>query len=785
MASINPSGEGTIVVTYKLKDGSPKAVSRPVKGGLTVANIGRAIHGAIIQAMGDETTMMPEDKTQLAGFSARAETLSESFKEYFQPSKALREGTDRGPPGEEPPGRRVPDEPPLPTINDSWLGSQLKSAESAGGYGGDRKAQDAASSLHRFSRHVDRFLNPETKPETERTEQQKAMTIDVFDRLYRTSTFNLLLSARAHIPEFTPVAVYMGAQPEGKRTLNGADTETIKAADTFIRYFISFMARKKGFGRYREELEKIQSLKRMLALVESKVTDEHRMNNYSRHMDADTVTAVSLYLRRWHQENPKAAYLKKSQDNIEIWEAPTLLEVKEDVSTARGAPLALSKYAKYVKTPHIGFIGASITAGGAIATELRRLFQEEGKVKMPMPGLTARSGMGAEWMRQNFDNLRSHNIVVISGSAFLNDAGRSLKSLQADYDYMFRTARKRKQMVVVFGIVPFAEYKEISPRNKKMVYEKAQKMDEWFRSRRDIVYVDVNEVLGEPSKTYPQFGLKLKKQLEAIPADGLHPNVRGRNLIAQEIYKTAFRPLLLKGARGLQRTTLEEFAENRWKDLHLKLAKWVTNGRPDVIIKYSRNMPDELKDEIRQTMPGRGTVFERALRKLNRDDIDQALTIVFNEVVHSPKTPIGQEFLLWAKTHEEFKGAAKDAVRMKPVTESSSSEEKTDRRMLIRAMQEFINSRVDEKGDHYDKFKDDLYALTKEAFHTNSDRLLKVPFGDLVTLCGVAVYVWRLGNKSRAAREWARGIEGVRFGTQTTAPERKAPQVRRSGTITW
>ncbi len=789
MASINPSGENRIVVTYKKKDGSPGAVTKTITGQVSVANIEAAIHRAILIAMGDEENMAPEDYKQLAGFSSRASALATQFKEYFQPSERLREGTGRGPPGRRPggrrPGREKPEEPPIPTINESWIGSQLKSAESAGGLGGDSKAQEAASSLHRLSGYVDKFLNPERK--AERTEQQKAMTIDVFDRLYRTSMFSLLLSSQAHVAEYTPVAAYMGAQSEGKKTLNGADGETIKAADTYIRYFIGFMARKKGYERFKEELRKIPSMKGMLDLAKASVSDEYRMKNYSRPMDGDTMTAASLYLRRWHQENPKVAYMKRSQDKIAVWKAPKVLEIKEDVSTARGPRLALSRYAKYVKTPHVGFIGASLTAGGAIAAEFRRLFREEGKVKMGKPAVKAEAGKGVKWMRENFEDMRGFNIVVISGTAFINDGGRSVKSLQDDYDYMFRVARKRKQMIIVHGIAPFAEYKDMSPANKKIIYERYQKMDEWFKARRDIVYVDVNKVLGEPSKRYPQFGLKLKKQLEAIPADGLHPNMRGRNLIAQEIYKVAIRPLLQKGAKGLQRTTLEEFAEKRWKGLGAKIAKMVKDGRPDKIIERSRNIPDELKEEIRQTMPGRGTVFERALRKLKRDDIDQALTVVFNEVVHSKKTEIGREFTQWAETHPDpnIKGAAGDAVRMMPLTEDSSSQDKTDRRMLIMAMEEFINSRADETGGHYEKFEEDLKALTREVFHTKSDKLLKVPFGDLMTLCGVAVYVWRLSNKNRPAKEWARGIKGVTFRKQATTSEKPEHKIRRSGVIRW
>jgi hypothetical protein len=687
---------------------------------------------------------------------------------------------------EEPDIVEIPEPPPTPrpTITMEWIQMQLRDSGRR-----EKTAQGAISSLHTNTRYVNQFIAPNATRKERRTAVQRQATMTVFNALYQIPSFRLYLSSQATVrPEFLALQDYVTGRDEDTGLAPDADAEIIQAADYYIRhYLVNFVARPNGGNeRYRQEIEQAPGVMWMVTRShevresgsdkDKEATRFHFRRMYlSGPMDASTITMAALYLRRWHQENPEKGK-GKPQEKIAVWQAPLILEIPSEKAAVPAPKVAASAEPSNIdaimKRPDITILGASISAGGAIERELERLTRKHAsKSRATTQAKVSRSTVV---MRREFDRLelgkrgKGGNILILSGWASVNDGFGSMDKIKENYEYMITRARKAGKMVVVFGVGPYAgSYVGLKKTERQKAQARADELNRWLRERSDIVYVDIS-ALGEGSPA------KLRRQFERTDKpDGLHPNTRGRNEIARRIYQAAFRHHYEETGEKAkepepQRNALEEHAHRNWRTLDRELNMAMRNGRPQSVVTIIRAIPPEARKLV--TVGGsQMNILERALMQLKRTDMNKAFDSFFNTILHDKSTPLGKEFMAWCESRKEFRGVARGSVRL---SENSSAR---DRRVVMRAVQTYLNYVAGKSGAVEEKYGKDLEILMQQVFKASGKRVDVNGRCDPQTIAALALYAWRRRNKGARPGQWAKGLTGV----TVEQPAQPAPAERR------
>jgi hypothetical protein len=221
--------------------------------------------------------------------------------------------------------------------NQAWIDKQLGEMSKD-----ETRMKAALDALHSNRAYVDMELSAGADPRaprTERTKEQKAATAAVFNALLLVPKFRQALIAHRAMPEFGKLDDYLKS-PAGR---NGyldasAGNAIIMAADMYIRYFMMvFVAHPQGGAKaYRDELmelplvsERLKNIDgiRSYKPVEGVVPKPETVNNMIRQqltepINADTITAAALYIRRWELENPANGRARRSQNDMPLWKAP-------------------------------------------------------------------------------------------------------------------------------------------------------------------------------------------------------------------------------------------------------------------------------------------------------------------------------------------------------------------------------------------------------------------------------------------------------------------------------
>lgn len=771
---------GNLVIVFS--NGSRRSTSISVGESDTVAQITSKVRQAIQVGV----AYAPTDADAERVMRISASTTAASIHRRLHPASEVRRegrppGRERPPRGGRPPRRERPEPAPRaaprPTITMEWIQLQLRDSTR-----GDRAARGAASALHMNSRYVEQFLGPDITREARRTDLQRQATIAVFNSLYQIPRFRLYLSAQATLrPEFQSLQDHLTSS--GQDTGLSADTgaDIIQAADFYIRhYLLNFVARPEGGNsRYREEILQLPSTRWRLERsdeVRARASDPEqesvrfhfRRMYISAPMDADTLTTAALYLRRWYQEHPQSGR-GRPQERIAAWSAPEVLEIPSErrATEEPAAPTAVASaeppnIAEIMRNPNVLLLGASNTAGGLVERELRRLIRQH----RPQARVTTAATPGHSYadMRRRvrtehlFGGRGGPNVVMIAGWPRAND-GRSHERATADFEAMITEARSSGALVVVTSVGPYAGY----PRWSVEVQRRADQMNAWLRQRDDIIFVDLSS-LGEGDPP------RLRRQFDA--GDHLHLNLRGRNEVARMVYQAAFRRHLEHTAETQpaepQRNALEEHAHRHWQNLQAELEGAMRSGRPQAVVTIIQSIPQEAAALV--TAGGSNmNILERALLQLNRSDLNNAFDNLFNTVLHNRSGTLGREFMAWCESREEFRGVARASVRL---TAQSSA---ADRRVVVRAVQSYLNHIAGSTGDVQQRYGQDLDLLMRQVFHASGNRLDINGRVDPQTVAAMSLFSWRMSNRSRPVGHWARGLTGVQQPAQT---QPATPQTR-------
>jgi|GEM_PF-4192952 len=214
-----------------------------------------------------------------------------------------------------------------PTITVDWFRRHLK--ETAG-----KKPGRAVDTIHKNKEFIDEYLSS--------TSNQKAVSIAVFNELYKSSRFRRFISSVASREkgDYLKLQLYLtelDKNNEPLRTQLGADAsdELIRTARVITRYYLfEFEAQRTQHKRYKRELEQLSGVK-------LKLNNEKKLAAYrSVPMDEDTITAAALYLRRWHID-PSA----EKQGRIPVWSAPKVISAAETAKEA-AKPTVLQQFAE-------------------------------------------------------------------------------------------------------------------------------------------------------------------------------------------------------------------------------------------------------------------------------------------------------------------------------------------------------------------------------------------------------------------------------------------------------
>ncbi len=652
-------------------------------------------------------------------------------------------------------GSRTAEATPRPTITLVWLDLQLRDSRRD-----DRRAQAAANLLHSNSRFVETFLDPGLQRGVERTDAQKSVTISIFNQLYQIPSFRLYLSSMAAqqqalperdrvFSEFVTLQAFLTEPGRGEQLSAQAESRIISAADLYIRYFLlNFVAANSDYSRYREEILQLPTTAWRLRNVEGARTfqpttgrapsDLDRaalMRLYiSSPMDADTVTCASLYMRRWFMEHPERGN-GRSQSRISQWRAPEIIQ-PEQRADATAQPVAQpsavpAQPAATTVVPRVGIIGDSITAGGRYGRTLRttlRTTSPEAVVDSYGVQNESISTIRGRFRRDILDHSPAYNTVVIQGG--INGIeGLSVIDAESSFTRMISDARGRGMKVVLLTITPWAGYSGSTTEAQRRTAE----LNTWLRSQAQadgsVVVVDTS-ALGEGNPP------RLRAAYDS--GDGLHPNDAGRDLIAQRIAQAAF----ARAPTATEtRTALQDFADRNWRSLPAEIYRHAQGGNPAGFITLTRNLP------------AGETSFEGALRTLSRDDIPRAYDRIFNEYLHTDRS-----FLDFCNTWREGETRPYEGVALASVTMSASSSP-TDRRLVVRAIQAYLNYTAGRTGeDWYSRLRDDFRMMNRDVLGLTRDNLDVNGLEDVRTLAAVAVYSWRKGHRSEAVGAWATSL---------------------------
>jgi lysophospholipase L1-like esterase len=652
---------------------------------------------------------------------------------------------------------------------------------------------------------VEQYLDPGLARGIERTDAQKNATISIFNMLYQIPSFRLYLSSIAAqeqaLPErertyaeFTTLQAFLTEPGRNEQLSPQAEARIISAADLYIRYFLlNFVCANADNSRYRDEVLQLPTARWRLNNIEGARTFQMTEESLTEHMsepqrsamrarfragqirqpsdqdraalmrlyitspmDADTVTAASLYLRRWYQEHPERGS-GRSQSRIPAWHAPEII-VPETAQPATAQPATVqpstaqpstaqpaqpSTAAPVVTvTPRVVIIGDSLVAGGQTGTELQR------QLRTTWPQATVASrGVVSESISRIRSRFRrdvidaSPNTVVIEGGINGIMSG-TVADAQLHFSYMIRQAREHNMRVVLVGLTAWGSYAGSSDEAQ----QRTAQLNTWLRSQATadgtVVFVDIASQIGEGSP--PR--LRAAYERETDP-DHLHPNTAGLQLIATLVSQAAFGRA---PTRTETRTALQTFADANWRNLSTELFQNAQSGNPAGIITVSRNLP------------AGETSFEGALRTLNRDDIPRASDRIFNEFLHRDRS-----FLEFCRANRDYSGVALDSVTL------SASSTATDRRLIMRSIQAYLNYMAQRTGeDWYGRLRDDLRLLYRDVLGTGRDNIDVNGLDDLRTLAAVAVYSWRTTHRSEAVGAWGTTLN---IRPTTTTPQPVAP----------
>ncbi|MCI0504247.1 GDSL-type esterase/lipase family protein [Candidatus Micrarchaeota archaeon] len=687
-----------------------------------------------------------EQPAQPAQQPARPAVPAEPSRTETRPAEPARRG-------------RTAEATPRPTITQDWIDTQLREARRD-----DRKAQAAASALHSNSRFVERFLEPGAQRGVERTEAQKSATISLFNTLYQIPGFRLYLSSIAAqqqaLPErervfgeFITLQAFLTEPGRNEQLSAQAEARIISAADIYTRYFLlNFVCGNTDYSRYRDEVLQLPAAAWRLRNIEGARTfapvsgrapsDLDRaalMRLYiSSPMDADTLTAASLYLRRWHLEHPERGN-GRGQSRISAWHAPEIIQPEPAAAAQPAAAQPAGAAPAVTETPRVVIIGDSIIAGGRTGSTLQATL----RTTWPQATVASRGVVGESIsrIRSRFqrDVLDANpNTVVIEGGINGIMSG-TVADAQAQFSRMISQARARSMRVVLIGLAPWAGYAGSSDAAQQRTTE----LNTWLRNQAttdgNIVFVDIASQLGEGSP--PR--LRAAYEAETDP-DHLHPNAAGRDLIAAMVAQAAFGRA---PTRTETRTALQDFAERNWRNLPSELYQGAQGGNPAGIITISRNLP------------AGETSFEGALRTLNRDDIPRALDRAFNDYIHRDR-----DFLQFCRDNRDYQGVALESVTL------SAASTPTDRRLIMRAVQAYLNHAAGRTGDEwYGRLRDDLRMMYRDVLGTGRDTLDVNGLDDLRMLAAIGVYSWRKGHRSEAVGAWATTLN-IRPSAQPAQP---------------
>jgi len=657
---------------------------------------------------------------------------------------------------------RTSEATPRPTITLEWLDTQLRDSRRD-----DRRAQAAANLLHSNSRFVETFLDPGLQRGVERTDAQKNVTISIFNQLYQIPSFRLYLSSMAAqqqalperdrvFSEFVTLQAFLTEPGRGEQLSAQAESRIISAADLYIRYFLlNFVAANSDYSRYREEILQLPTTAWRLRNVEGARTfqptagrapsDLDRaalMRLYiSSPMDADTVTCASLYMRRWFMEHPERGN-GRSQSRISQWRAPEIIQPEQRTdataqpvaqpSAVPAQPATTTALPAITETPRVVIIGDSLVNGGRIGTTLQTSLRTTWPgASVASRGVTGES-LSAIQRRFQRDVLDARpNTVVIEGGINGIMSG-TVADAQMRFTSMISQARAANIRVVLVGLIPWGGY----ARSSDAAQQRTAELNTWLRSQAtadgSVVFVDTS-ALGEGNP--PRLRQAYERDTEP---DHLHPNYAGLDLIAQQIAQAAFQraPTVTE-----TRTALQDFADRNWRSLPAEIYRHAQGGNPAGFITLTRNLP------------AGETSFEGALRTLNRDDIPRAYDRVFNEYLHTDR-----DFLDFCNTWREGETRPYEGVALASVTMSASSTP-TDRRLVVRAIQAYLNYTAGRTGeDWYSRLRDDFRMMNRDVLGLTRENLDVNGLEDVRTLAAIAVYSWRKGHRSEAVGAWATSL---------------------------
>lgn len=642
-----------------------------------------------------------------------------------------------------------------PTITASWMDGLLKNSVRGSNY----RAKRAASTAHSSRLFVDQFLSRAKQRGVARTANQKAATVAIFNMLRNTSPqFKLLLSSLAaqqhgmaassrNFPEFIALQSFLS---QGKDLAKATPT-VMRGADMYIRYFLfSFAANNTNYTRLRTEMNQLPAAAlrmrdiRSLSAAMGRATGARRSqllsylkNQLSGPMDADTLTASLLYLRRWTLEHPRRGR-GKSQKRIEIWKAPAEIPLPK---TARVVPRQLPR----IRTPVIGAIGDSITAGGRYSRTLQRMLRKKYRgSRVSHYGVVGQDieRIAARFKRDIISNRLRFNTVIIQGG-INNIANIPVNRTIAAYVSMIRAARAKGMKVILLGITPWAEWSGSNQTTQSRTIILNRYMKRFFpRKFPGLVFVDMS-ALGEPIKSRSMV-LKLKKEYDS--GDHLHPNDAGRDLMAQLIARAAYNIALTPTSA---KAILKRYAAKHWRHLKDRIFIAVKANRPAEVLNISKSLPSGWKS------------FKLALKSLNRGDINRAYDRVFNELLKKDR-----DFQEYCKSSKRTRGIARASTTLSPTSRPR------DRRHIVTTIKRYINHRAKQKDSLNTKLKEDLKGLYRK-LKLGRYRLPASPTEDMKTLAAVAVYRWRLANPKANAGAWDK--QQLR-----TVPRRTSPPSRRT-----
>ncbi|MEW6722303.1 MAG: GDSL-type esterase/lipase family protein [Candidatus Micrarchaeota archaeon] len=628
-----------------------------------------------------------------------------------------------------------------------WVERQLRDSRRD-----DRRAQTAASVMHQSRNYLEQYLDAGPQRGVLRTNNQREVTMAVFNSLYQIPTFRLFLSSaaaseRANFPEFNLLQGFLTEPGRGEQLSEQASAEIMRAADMYVRYFLfAFVADNPNYSRYREEigqlptgnwrLTNIAGTRTFQALGGRQPSDADRaalMKLYlSGPIDADTVTASCLYIRRWSQEHPESGRAR-TQDQIAAWSAPA-------VTPLEGQPAVPQTGAEeWRRRPNVAIIGASDIAGDRIGTTLQSVLRATiPEARVASSGV---SGQSTGELRRRFqaDVLANRpNVVIISASARINEGDANVTATTTNLADMIDRARQAGAQVIVLGILPWNGHTRWTAERQRA----CDQVNAWLRARTDITFIDVVPIVGEGNPSRPRSIYD--------SGDHLHLNSDGRDAIARAVAQQVFGA---QQTRDQARSALQDFADRNWPNLARELFTNAQSGNPAGIITLSRQLPEGQPS------------LEAALRALGRDDMERVFDRVFNEVMH--RDP---DFIAWCRGHRDYGPVARESIALTP---SSSP---TDRRLMIRAMQEYLNHVATSTGQEwYGRFRDDLRLLNREALRLSRDDVMIEPLSDIKTLAAIALYSWRKANQTADVGAWGASLN-IRARRSETQPVQPPPQ---------